>query len=55
MKSENTQLCGDDFINHERRIPIKQPGFNRKYEVFIFSWLKPYDVDVLLTYKSNHP
>ena len=36
MKSENTQLCGDDFINHERRIPIKEPGFNRKYECFFF-------------------
>ena len=25
-----TQLCGDYFINHEIRIPIKQPGFNGK-------------------------
>ena len=25
-----TQLCGDSFINHEIRIPIKQPGFDGK-------------------------
>ena len=32
-----TQLCGDCFINHDIRIPMKQPGFNT-VKVF-FSWL----------------
>ena len=39
-----TQLCGDDFINHEIRIPIKQPGFNSERKgprFFFFSGLKP--------------
>ena len=27
---KTTPVCGDYFINHEIRIPIKQPGFNRK-------------------------
>ena len=26
-----TQLCGDYFINHDIRIPIKQRGFEGKY------------------------
>ena len=31
-----TQLNGDYFINHETRIPIKEPGFNGKYPSFFF-------------------
>ena len=34
-----TQLCGDYFINHEIRIPIKQPVFHGKYPALFFSWL----------------
>ena len=34
---KTTPLCGDYFINHEIRIPIKQPAFSKK--CFGFSWL----------------
>ena len=36
---KRTLLCGDDVINHERRIPIRQVGLHLKYPAGFFRGL----------------
>ena len=45
------QLCQDYFINHEIRLPIKQPGFNGKYVFFVVAHVA---IGAILFFKG-HP